>query len=181
MLILFELTITESVYSQNFLSKTLLQKGVVAPEFNLKTSAGDSIELSDYKGKIVILDFWYVGCRPCVKAYQDIKALEEELSKDKFVVIGMNPITRKNKINRYIRKGKYADKVVLCSKEIITAYQVSAYPTIYIINKNGNIAFSTAGYSVNFKDQIKKAILKESILKESINKETENKEVRKSR
>jgi peroxiredoxin len=157
--ILFSVNI---LYSQNYLEKNLLKKDNIAPVFSLLTASGDSINLSDYKGKVVILDFWYVGCSPCVKAYRDIKALEEKLGKDKFVIIGMNPVTRKNKILRYIKKGKYNDTVAICSKTIRDQYKVKAYPTIYVISKQGKIALATAGYYNELKSKIEKVVKEES-------------------
>jgi len=159
---LFILFSINTLYSQNYFEKSLLKKDSIAPSFNLLTTSGDSIHLSDYKGKVVILDFWYVGCNPCVKAYKDIKTLEEKLGKDKFVVIGMNPITRRKKIVRYIKKGKYNDLVAVCSKTIKEQYKVKAYPTIYVINKQGKIALATAGYYSELKIKIEKAVIEES-------------------
>jgi len=149
-------------FSQNYFEASLLQKDSIAPDFELITLDGDSIHLSDYKGKVVILDFWYVGCRPCLKAYMDIKALEEELGANKFVVLGMNPVTRIKKIKRYIKKGKYDDMVVICSKEVKNNYKIKAYPTIYVIDKQGKIVLATAGYYSNLKENLRKVILEES-------------------
>ena len=159
---LFLLFYQNTVFSQNYFEKCLLQKDSIAPNFDLITTSGDSVHLSDYKGKIVVLDFWYVGCKPCVKAYNDIKAIENELGKNNFVILGMNPITRKNKIIRYIKKGKYADKTIICSKSIKNQYRIKAYPTIYVINKQGKIAIATAGYYSDLKSKIKKVIIDES-------------------
>jgi len=159
---LFFLFSVNTLYSQNYLETNLLQKDSIAPNFSLITAFGDSIHLSDYKGKIVILDFWYVGCSPCVKAYREIKTLEEKLGKNKFVVIGMNPVTRKNKIVRYIKKGKYNDMVAICSKTIRDRYKVKAYPTIYVIDKQGKIALATAGYYDDLKIKIEECVIEES-------------------
>lgn len=163
-LISFFLFFTQfSSYSQNYFENSLLHKDSIAPNFNLVSTSGDSIHLSDYKGKIIILDFWYVGCRPCIKAYNDLKALEKELGKEQFVIIGMNPVTRKRKIKRYIKKGKYSDIVTICSKEIKNQYRVKAYPTIYVIDKQGKIALATAGYYDNLKNKLKNTIIEKSI------------------
>jgi len=159
---LFVLFSINTLYSQNYLETNLLQKDGIAPNFSLITASGDSIRLSDYKGKIVILDFWYVGCSPCVKAYRDIKTLEEKLGKNKFIIIGMNPITRERKINRYIKKGKYSDIVTICSKKIKNQYQVKSYPTIYVIDKQGKIALATAGYYDDLKIKIEECVIEES-------------------
>ena len=159
---LFVLFSINTLYSQNYLETNLLQKDGIAPNFSLITASGDSIRLSDYKGKIVILDFWYVGCSPCVKAYRDIKTLEEKLGKNKFIIIGMNPITRERKINRYIKKGEYSDIVTICSKKIKNQYQVKSYPTIYVIDKQGKIALATAGYYDDLKIKIEECVIEES-------------------
>ena len=150
-------------YAQSYLSKGLLKVDTKAPSFELISSNGDSIRLSDYRGKMVLLDFWYVGCKPCIKAFWDIDSLKQELGKNSFVVIGMNPINRKGKINKFKNKYKYTDKVAVCRKtSIVEDYKISAYPTIYIIDREGNIAFASAGYYKDLKKKIR-GILEKNI------------------
>lgn len=153
----------EKALCQNYISKGLVEVGAEAPDFSLISTTGDSIHLSDYVGKIVILDFWYVGCRPCIKAYWDIDSLKLELGAENFVVIGMNPINRKNKINRFKKKYNYKDITAVCRKTSIkNDYRISAYPTIYIIDKQGKIAFASAGYYDELKNKMRD-ILKQNI------------------
>ncbi len=138
----------------------LIKTGEKAPQFELPTANGSTVKLSDYKGKIVILDFWYIGCKPCAKAYKIIQEIKQEFGEDRFVVIGMNKFNRKRKVRRYIDKGKYKDIVTFCSRGVSTEYKVKYYPSIYVIDQNGKIVFANAGLSVNFKEDLKSCLAK---------------------
>jgi peroxiredoxin len=155
--------IWKSSNAQNYISQGLLKVGTAAPNFKLISSNGDSVNLSDYKGEFVLLDFWYVGCKPCIKAYWDIDSLKQELGNKRFVVLGMNAINRSNKINRFKDKYNYKDEVAICRKtSIIDDYKISAYPTIYIVNKEGKIVFASAGYYSDLKKKIREVIIDKS-------------------
>ncbi len=146
--------------SQDFMSNNMLEKGTIAPKFELLNSDNASIKLSDYKGKVVLLDFWYVGCKPCIKVYADIQNIQKELGKENFVVLGMNPFNRKSQINRYKKKYNYSDMALICTDKVKDAYKVRAYPSIYLIDKDGKIAFASAGYYAEFREKLKAEIKK---------------------
>ena len=133
----------------------LIKIGEIAPKFELPTANGSTVKLSDYKGKVVILDFWYIGCKPCVKSYKIIQEIKQEFGDDKFVVIGMNKFNRKRKVRRYINKGKYNDIVTFCSRGVSSDYKVKYYPSIYVVDQKGKIVFANAGLSVSFKEDLK--------------------------
>ncbi len=143
-----------------FMSKDLLEIGSVAPDFQLYSADNELIKLSDFQGKVVLLDFWYVGCKPCIKAYKDIDSLKQVLGKNQFEILGMNPINRKAQINRYIQKYQYNERTVLCSEEIEQAYKIRAYPCVYLIDKQGKIVFASAGYYQDFASLLAEAIRK---------------------
>jgi peroxiredoxin len=162
-LFLFINLISIKTTAQNYISEGLLKVGTKAPSFELISSNGDNIKLSDYRTKIVLLDFWYVGCKPCIKAFWDIDSLKQELGENSFVVVGMNPINRKGKINKFKDKYKYNDKVVVCRKtSIVEDYNINVYPTIYIIDREGKIAFASAGYYKDLKKKIREVIIDKS-------------------
>ena len=77
----------------------------------------------------------------------------------------MNPINRKNKINKFKRKHNYKDITTICRKTSIkNDYKISAYPTIYIIDQQGKIAFASAGYYSELKSKMRD-VLKQKIPK----------------
>ncbi len=151
-------------YQQNkhdFISSNLLKNGTPAPYFEGESIDGRTISFSDYRGKIVLLDWWYVGCKPCIKSMRDIQLIQDKLGKDAFVILGMNPISKARAIKRFIRKYNYNHTVLMPESKIKDAYKIRAYPSIYIIGKNGRIIYAKAGYSPDFAPEMEQIIVKE--------------------
>lgn len=110
--------------------------GKPAPDFTLKNLEGEDVSLSDYKGKIVILNFWATWCKFCDVEMPDLNDLDKE--NDDVVVLAVDVMEEHDKVKKYIDKGGYGFEVVLDSKgDISRNYLVSAYPTTYAINKEG--------------------------------------------
>ncbi len=143
----------------NFISANLLKAGTKAPLFTLRSSTKLTISLNKYKGKVILLDWWYIGCSPCIKAHKDLMLLKQQYG-DSLVILGMNPINRHGQINRFKRKHNYTDTVLMATKEVKKAYKIRAFPTIYLINKEGYISYSTAGYYQNLRGELQSAIQK---------------------
>ncbi|MCZ6701674.1 MAG: TlpA disulfide reductase family protein [Ignavibacteria bacterium] len=112
-----------------------------APEFTLYTLEGTEVKLSDYLGKIVILDFWATWCAPCRKSIPDLISIQDEYE-DELVVIGISldqPATQIN-LQLFINNFGINYPVVLCTYEVSEAYgNIQAIPTSFIIDTEGNI------------------------------------------
>lgn len=150
----------------------LLKIGEKAPDFKLTSTKYKTVNLSDYIGEMVVLDFWYIGCAPCMKAHEQIIEVQQEIGNDCFKILGMNSINRKGQIRRFIRKHDYKNTNIYCSKNIANTYMVEYYPTIYIVNKEGVIIYANSTFSPVFKEGFKEVILIElqnNILKEKKN------------
>ena len=126
----------------------------VIPAFNftLKDQYGNQHTLSDYKGKVVFLNFWATWCPPCKKEMPDIEELYKEynLNKDEVVFLGIaNPSSddypnnqdmRKEEIMSFLEDGKYTFPTVFDETgEVFYNYNISAFPTTFMIDKEGNM------------------------------------------
>jgi peroxiredoxin len=141
------------------LNKNMLHTGDVAPDFSLKDVNGNTINLSDLKGKIVLLDFWYVACKPCIKASYKLDELQKEFAERGVVILGMNTMDKSDKIKRHNKKHKISYNSILCTREMKARYKIKSYPSFYLIDQSGTIIFSTSGYSAELKSELKSAIL----------------------
>ena len=141
------------------LNKNMLHAGDVAPNFSLKDANGNTINLSDLKGKIVLLDFWYVACKPCIKASYKLDELQKEFAERGVIVLGMNTMDKDDKIRRHNKKHGISYKSVICTREMKAKYKIKSYPSFYLIDQSGTIIFSTSGYSADLKSELKSAIL----------------------
>jgi cytochrome c biogenesis protein CcmG/thiol:disulfide interchange protein DsbE len=111
-----------------------------APDFNLPTVEGKSLKLSDFKGKIVIVDFWATWCPPCRKGIPDLIEIQNEFKNDVVIIgISLDRETKKD-VPAFIKNYKINYPVVYGNSEVAQSYGgVSAIPTAFIIDKKGNI------------------------------------------
>ncbi|MCV2486415.1 TlpA family protein disulfide reductase [Flavobacterium sp. SH_e] len=129
-------------------NKDLLEKFGTknATDFTLKNLEGKETKLSDYKGKVVVLDFWATWCGPCKASFPKMQHLVTKY-KDKDVAFlfvntwenGKEEEVLK-KVTSYITEKKFDFNVVFDSKtEVVTNYKIQAIPTRIVIDKTGNI------------------------------------------
>ena len=112
-----------------------------APDFTLLTLDGKEVKLTDYSGKIVIIDFWATWCGPCRKGIPDLVSIQKEY-KDELVVIGISldqPSTQSS-LQPFIDHFGINYLIVLGTQEVSVAYgNIQAIPTSFIIDGERNI------------------------------------------
>lgn len=112
--------------------------GELAPDFTLNNLEGEEVNLSDYRGKLVFLNFWATWCPPCAKEMPDLQAINKD--NDDLVVLGVNVREDKNTVESYLDKGGYDFPVLLDEKsEIAATYLVNAFPSTFFINSQGEL------------------------------------------
>lgn len=147
----------------------LLKAGTVAPDFEVDAFQGKPVKLSDYKGKVVVLKFWATWCGPCINSmphfeqvYSKVKSQDVELLA--VCVSDERPAfeqwVTKNK-DRFTypfffdRAGKNTDAAI--SKKL---YRVSGIPTVYIIDRSGNVAEAIVGFNPEGDHRVEAALKK---------------------
>jgi peroxiredoxin len=112
-----------------------------APDFSIPDLAGKTITLSDFKGKVVILDFWDTWCPPCRKEIPDFVTLYNE-NKDKGLVIIGLAFGRegKDKVVQFSKDKEITYPVVIATDKVVEDFgPFDGIPTTFIIDKKGNI------------------------------------------
>ncbi len=141
--------------------------------FTLTDQYGNEHTLSDYKGKIVFLNFWATWCPPCNKEMPDIEELYKEYDSNKGDVIFLgvtNPVSAKYPNNQDVdqkaikafltEKGYTFPTVFDESGDLLASYQINAFPTTFIINRDGNILGYVPGMMTK---DIMKNVIKEAL------------------
>ena len=131
------------------LTKTNVQEGSTAPDFKLTTLKGDQMNLSDYRGKKVILNFWATWCPPCKAEMPHMQKFYENNKENGIEVIAVN-LTNIDKgqenieafVNDY---GLTFDIPLDVDGDVGTQYQAFTIPTSYIIDSNGIITKRIVG------------------------------------
>jgi thiol-disulfide isomerase/thioredoxin len=133
-------------------------------DFMLTNLEGKNIKLSDYKGKVVVLDFWATWCGPCRASFPHMQELVTEY-KNKDVVFFFiatwqegKPDEIKAEVSKFITDNKYTFNVLFdYSNDIVAKYKIKGIPTKIVINKSGEIL------SVNCSADNLKALIDESV------------------
>ncbi len=135
-----------------------------AIDFELLNLKGKKVKLSDYKGKLIILDFWATWCGPCRSSFPNMQKLVTKYKNDDVEFFFINtwereedPLVLEN-VSKFIKENNYTFNVLFdFDDEIITKYKVQGIPTKIVIDKNGNII------SINSSEDNIDALIKESI------------------
>jgi peroxiredoxin len=138
----------------------LLSPGLNAPEWILFSTTGERQSLKDFNEKVVILDFFYKSCYPCLLAMTNLIDLQNKYRDLGVIILGIDPIDKNaGELNDFL-KGKGVNyPILLGTKEVIGDYKVSSYPTLYLIDKKGKILFNMAGYGVGYEAVIENFII----------------------
>lgn len=133
-------------YSQNHKHTDL--SGTRAPEFKLPDIYNDSISLSDYTGKVILLEFTSIGCGPCHHAIPELIKLHDELDSAKFELLSIESfVPGHSKIfEKYITRNRINYPFVIGDKKVKNNYKVQGVPFFIIIDKEGIIRESVLGY-----------------------------------
>jgi len=119
-----------------------------APNFDLPTTNGKNLKLSDFRGKVVLLDFWATWCPPCRRGIPDLVSLKNEYKAKGLEIIGIS-LDQDNTIANvvpFIKQYKVNYPVVYGDMSIIQNYGgIQSIPTSFIINKEGKIVKSYIG------------------------------------
>ena len=134
-----------------------------APYFNLKDQYGVVHSLENYKGKVIFLNFWATWCPPCKKEMPDIENIYKEYGENKkdVVILGINS-EKENEAKKFLKdKGYTFPTVIDENSEVMRKYFIQAFPTSFVIDKEGNVYGYVMGGLT--KEQIKQVI--EEVLK----------------
>lgn len=124
--------------------------GEKALDFLVTDLDGNSFKLSDLQGQVVVLNFWFTKCGPCVQEMPELNKLTEDF-KDKDVKFLAITFNKKELVDQFLEDTDFDYTIIPNANDVITMYRVQSYPTSIVINKKGEIVAKETGYRTNIK------------------------------
>jgi peroxiredoxin len=124
----------------------LLRRPVAPPAFSVPLLSGKTVSLSDYKGKVVFLNFWATWCGPCRDEMPSMEVLYQRFKGRNFELLSVNCGENKGEVEAFIRRFKLNFPAALdLSGRVSAQYNITAIPATFIIDEDGRIVSRILG------------------------------------
>lgn len=136
-----------------------------AANFTLKSAAGNNIRLSEYRGQVILINFWASWCGPCRQEMPELDAIHRKYSSLGFTVFGVNVEQDRELANKVLRDIPVSFPILFDDSNLVSElYQVDAMPVTVLVDRNGEIRHMHRGYKPGYEEayeQQVRALIKE--------------------
>lgn len=142
-----------------------LGAGQRAPDVQLEMLNGERKTLSDYRGKVVVLDFWATWCAPCQFTMPKLEEFYQRHQGKDVEVIGVAvDIAEPNQVRDFVSSRGVTYPIAMDLQSAAkSAYQVTSLPTILVIDRNGVIAWRMEGYDPQYTEKQMEAVVQRAL------------------
>ena len=105
---------------------------------------GKEYTLSDLKGKIIVMNFWFIECKPCLIEIPELNELVEKYENENVVFLGFAK-NDTSKLTSFLENKKFLYNIIPNSTKVIDDYNVFSYPTHIIIDQDAKVSFLSSG------------------------------------
>ncbi|HET7119038.1 MAG TPA: TlpA disulfide reductase family protein [Hanamia sp.] len=127
-------------------------EGKALPAINYKDIDGNIYTQQTIKGKILVLNFWFIGCTACVAEMPDLNKLVNQYKNRKDILFVDIAINKEDSLKKFLSKRSFDYKTVSDpSGYLLKIFKIRAWPTQVVIDKNGNIVKILNGYNDDYK------------------------------
>ena len=106
-------------------------------ELNLLTLDGKEVKLSDYKGKVVLVNFWASWCPPCKEEMPIFEKVYQKYNNKDFMILAVNMDTSEGALKEFLEKNRYSFPILRMKGE--AGLNIPGLPTSYLVDKDGSV------------------------------------------
>lgn len=137
-------------------------QGMDAKPFTVTDLKGKKYSLEKLKGKIIVVNFWFMECKPCRMEIPELNKVVDKYKGKDAVFLGMST-NSKAQLEKFLEKNEFRYNIVPDSMAVAGTYGVTGFPTHMIIGRDSKITYFSAGYGPGTIEKLDKQI--ESLLK----------------
>lgn len=127
---------------------TEIKKVITASDFELLNMDEELVKLSDYRGKVVLINFWATWCPPCIREMPSMERLHQQVESDSFDVLAINQMESSDDVFAFTGQLEVDPTFTIAfdsNSQVSRDYAVRGLPTTYLIDKKGNIRYRAVG------------------------------------
>ena len=142
-----------SVFAATSLASSGLE-GQQAPDFALKSSTGENLRLSEYRGDVVMINFWATWCGPCRQEMPLLDELYTRYQRVGFNLLGVNIDDDSRRAMQMVDELGVSFPVLFdARKEVSKLYDVDAMPVTVLVDREGNVRHVHHGYKPGYEEK----------------------------
>lgn len=131
----------------------------MAPDFTLKSRSGENMKLSEFRGDVVMINFWASWCAPCRQEMPLLEDMYKKYNELGFTLLGVNVEEDSSKANDLLREIPVSFPILFDDKnEISKLYKVVAMPSTIMVDRDGKIRYIHRGYLPGYEEEYVKQI-----------------------
>jgi len=142
-----------AIFAASSLASSSLE-GQVAPDFVLKSSTGENLRLSEYRGDVVMINFWATWCGPCRQEMPLLDELYSRYERVGFTLLGVNIDDDSRQAMKMIDELGVSFPVLFDeSKDVSKLYAVEAMPVTVLVDREGTVRYVHHGYKPGYEEK----------------------------
>jgi peroxiredoxin len=126
--------------TKEFRLQKIPQEGMSAPPFSVRTLDGQSLTLSDLRGKVVVLNFWFIGCPACRSMEPPLNAFKARFAGSDVVFLAMTT-DPKDELEKYLKKERFDYLQAFDAGGAMSQFSFRGFPKNIVIDKEGKIVY----------------------------------------
>jgi len=124
-----------------------------APDFALKSDSGENLRLSEFRGEVVMINFWASWCGPCRQEMPLLDELYTQYQPLGFTILGVNVEEDTTKAKKMLRESPVNFPILFDNKcEVSRLYDVVAMPSTVLVDRDGNVRHLHQGYKPGYEE-----------------------------
>lgn len=139
-------------------ASTFFKTGNFIADFIATDIKGDTVRLKSLKGKVVVLNFWFIACMPCQQEIPELNKLVHEFKDSTDLIFLSICLDEKSRILKFLERIPFDYAIIDNGRTITGNYGITNYPTHVVMDKDGKVVFHTSGYRPSTINWLKKTI-----------------------
>lgn len=156
--------LTDEEYVKNFESmpkpkeSDYFRTGKSFEHFKTTDISGKKINTRELTGKIIVLNFWFINCPPCIMEMPELNKIADAYRSDSSIVFLAVALDKKYDLEEFLKRTNFKYTIIDNGRYVADQYSIRSYPTNVIVDPEGKVYFHSSGLAINTAYWLKKSI-----------------------